>query len=151
MRPPLMRSTAAIISAAKAIDLTMISPPDDVSGVCLPAPSSDSLDVLRRLLALRLAKRVQEEASKMARHSGHWGRWLDFLADAIQHIEPVFLARAFDPIPSTSDVPIDADKDNKDPRAHAERVVNCIRYVVGLPHGAPLQPVPIPPVCFKES
>jgi hypothetical protein len=122
---------------------------DDVSGVCLPAVSSDSLDILRRLLALKLANRLRSENRKLRRHAEDCGRWLHFIDTFINRIEPIQLARVFDPVPSTLDISIDPD--SEDHRTARDRVIASIRYVIGFPHRGVDQAVPIPPTCFKTS
>lgn len=119
--------------------------PDEVAGICLPAPASDAPDELRPMFALKLAREAERRAAEARRNLSGRDRaapWLDWLLETFAGMEPFQRARAFDPTPAPLDVSLDADYE--DPRPQTARAVACVRYFVGLPGGAPVKALPLP-------
>jgi len=119
--------------------------PDDISGLCLPAPCSDSLDILRPRLALELADRARMLVAisrRKTKKGSQARRWLDWIENRLRAMDPCQLAICFDPLPAPLDVL--NDPDFKDPRPVLDRAISSIRYLIGSPHSAAAAGVPIP-------
>jgi hypothetical protein len=119
--------------------------PDEVSGVCLPAPASDTLDELRPMFALKLARSAQRLAKgrrKNAKLRGSNASWVDWLQKTLTGMNPFQLARAFDPPLASYDLSLDSETEDK--RSTEARAAACVRYAIGVPDGKPAPAVPIP-------
>jgi HEXXH motif-containing protein len=102
------------------------------------------------MLALRHAKKLQDELSICRpERTETTRRWFEFLEASISGLSPIALAAAFDPLPSTIDIPIESD--DSDPRSKTQRTLACLRYLIARPEDATTTVLPLAPSLFDED
>ena len=114
----------------------------EISGVCLPASAPDTLDELRPLMGLRLARSTQSLLKDLTSSSNGQRRWYDWLSQTLDTMNSFQLAQAFDSPLASYDLSLDADE--KDDRSSQTRALNCVRYAIGLPDTKPARSLPLP-------
>ncbi len=94
--------------------------PEEILGVCVPAAAPDTLDELRPLLGLKLARAAQHASAST---SGN--KYLAWLSQTLETMNRFQLARAFDSPLASYDLDAEHNGDS--------RAVSCVRHAVGLP------------------
>ncbi len=111
--------------------------PPDCSGVCLPEPGGNTVDILRsissRNRAARIRRLVEHAFTEVSISDDR--KLLRAIADAIDSLDPLALSVVFDPLPASADAPLLAGSDDAmiDTRPDIARALGAARYLVGAP------------------
>lgn len=126
----------------KLYELTEDYSATEISGVCLPASAPDTLDELRPLLGLKLARATHSLLKDVTASPNGQRKWFDWLSQTLDMLNSFQLAQAFDSPLASYDLSLDVHQ--KDDRSSQTRAINCVRYVIGLPETNPARPLPLP-------
>jgi HEXXH motif-containing protein len=118
------------------MDFGLFVPPD-CSGVCLPEPGANTMDILRGISARNCAARMRQlvEHAFTVVSIADERKLLRATADAIDSLDPLALSAVFDPLPASADAPLPTGSDDamSDSRSDAARALRAARYLVGAP------------------